>query len=224
MNVIGRNKAQRIAMQAAKNLGLDPKQARPHELMLFAKLSTSKDSYTLSLDQDAQQKVLSIAEGLEDKDAFVAIAYAMGILSVPVISSTEYPGAAVPIYHADPNVLSTAATADLSEAQQVNHLYWGRHTLQTNEGIRINRATNLHFMTIQDTQASATTRNMNTGLELKEIGAAVRFAGGDRNSITIEFDCDDKSLMGGPATRNNYILFRLVGAIVKGGTSKTFLG
>lgn len=224
MNPIGRKEAIRMAMKAALDLKLDPKNTRPHDLYLFAQLTSSKDSYTLKLDNDSQKKVISIAEGLQDRDSFMAVAYSLGILRVPIYGGTEYPAAGRLVYFADPNVFSTAATVTLSESEQVNHVYWGRHTLQTNEGIRINEARNLQFMTVQETQGSASTLNMLTGMELKEIGAVIRFAGGDNNQIITTFDCEDKSLIGGPATHNNYLFWRLCGAIIKGATNKSYLG
>ena len=225
MNVISRNKAQRIAVQAALKMGLRKENVRPHELILAAKLTTADNDYTISLEDNKQKAILSWAEGLKDRDAFIAIGMAMGVLPVKKVSGTEYPTASLPVYHPDPNVFAEAAgSATLSEAEAVTSLWVGRHTLKTNEGNRIDKQPNLHFLTIQETQASASTANMVTGMELKEIGAAVRFGGGDLNEIIIHLNCPDKTHIAGTAARQNYILIRLCGAVIKGGTNKTYLG
>lgn len=221
------NSAVQRAMGAASRLGLDPTKARPHILMLVAKLIASEGKYNISLRQEDQKRIApGVVRGLLDRDSFIASAMALGILPVPVINGKEYFTAAAPVFFPDRNVFGEAAGAghDLSEAQALESLYLGDHTLKTNEGIRIDKNPNIHFRTVQQTQGSATTANMFTGHEFKDIGADVRFGGGDENEIIISSQCDDKTLIGGPAARNNYILIMLQGAIIKGGTSKAYLG
>lgn len=221
-----RTRAWRLAVKAAQKLGQDTSKARPHELVLLAALSTSENTYNLELSQDLQPAtVAAIANGLLDRDAFMASEMALGILQVPVISSVEYPSAGKLAYFPDPNVWSTAAgTAILSESQALESVYFGTHSLQTNEGLRIEKNPNMFFRTVQQTQGSATTQNMQTGLEMKDIGAVVRFAGGDENKIIIRINCADKTHLNGPAGWNNYLYCRLGGAIIKGSTTKTYVG
>lgn len=233
---IGKAKAMQVAQRAAAGMGLDPTKARPEELVLFAKLDPNYNQYSFSLSHDEAIKVLTIANGLRDRDAFIAVGMALGIVGVKVASSVEYPSSAKVAYHPDPNIFSAAATSVLTEYEALRSLYWGTHTIQTNEGNRIDRAPNLGFLTVQQTQesfqystdgtndSSHMTNNMNTGLEVKEIGAAVRFGGGDENRIIIDINCKDKSVIAGTATRANYVLIRLVGAIVKGSSTKQYLG
>lgn len=215
--------ALRVARRAAKGSRLKPTQARPHELLLFAALNANANQYEFDLEHDEAIKVLKIAKGLRDRDAFIATGMAIGIVPVFVSSSVEYPTAAAPVYFPDPNIFDTAAgTATLSEAQALESIYWGFHTLQTNEGVRIDRSPNLEFRTVQQTQGSSSTANMQTGIEVKEIGAAIRFGGGDENRIIIDINSSDKTHIGGPAARNNYLMVRLEGSIIKGQTTKVY--
>jgi len=221
MNTIGRNKAWSIAANAAAKLGLDVTKARPHELLLVAQLTTSDNQYNLKLKHEEQVSILNIAEGLLDRDSFIAVGMAIGILPV-FVSTNEFPSAAGPVFWPDPNVFDTAASVTLSEAQALESIYWGRHTLITNEGVRIQKRLNMSFRTVQQTQGSASTANMQTDCEIKEIGAPVRFGGGDQNEIQIDIKCDDKSEIDGPAGRNNYLAVMLYGAIIKGSTTKVY--
>lgn len=223
MNSIGRDKAWRIAFNAVKNMGLPTDKARPHELFLFAKLSTDEGQYTMKLNYEEQQRILNISEGLLDRDSFVAVGMSIGILPVPVIATVEYPSAAAPNFWPDPNVFDTAAGgATLSEAQALESIYWGRHTLITNEGVRIQKRPNQSFRTVQETQGSASTANMQNDQEIKEIGAPVRYGGGDQNEIIIDIKCDDKTHLAGAAARQNYLMVGLYGAILKGSTTKVY--
>lgn len=221
------NSAVERAMSAAVKMGLDVTKARPHTLMLVAKLDNSESKYNISLRDDIQSRLApGVARGLLDRDAFVASDMAIGILPVPVIGGKEYFTAAAPVFHPDVNIFDevAGATHALSEKQALEAIYLGDHTLKTNEGIRIDKNPNIHFRTVEQTQQSASTANMMTGLYMKDIGSDVRFGGGDENEIIIGVKCDDKTLIGGTADRSNYIIILLYGAIVKGGTTKTYLG
>jgi len=143
---------------------------------------------------------------------------------VPIIGGKEYPTASQIVFHPDPNIFPEPAGAGhaLSVEQALRSIHLGTHTLQTNEGIRIDKNPNFPFMTIQETQGSGTTQNMLTGLEVKDLGADVRFAGGDENEVIIHTKCDDKTLIGGTDDYNVYVLAFLIGAISKGATTKTY--
>lgn len=221
---INKAKALRIARNAAQKMGLAASKVRPSELILFAGLNSNENRYEFSLEHGEAQKVLKLAKGLLDRDAFVAVGMAIGVLPVPVINSREYPTAAAPVYWEDSGVFTEPAGAghDLSESQALASIFWGYHTIQTNEGVRIDRASNIHFRTVQETQGSASTDNMQTGLEVKSIGAAVRFGGGDENRIIIDIASLDKTLIGGPAARNNYLMIRLTGGVIKGSSTKLY--
>lgn len=214
----------RMAQAAAGKMGLAKTKARPHELILALPLRADEDTYTFSLNRESAEKVLpQITKGLEDRSAFIAIGAAVGILPVPVISSKEYPTAAAIQYHPDGNVFNQAATTTLTEKQALESLYYGKMTLKTNEGVRLDKMPMLHFRTVNQTQKTATTDNQFVGNEVKPLGAAVRFGGGDDNEVTISIKCSDKTDMIGNASRNNYLVVRLVGTIIKGSTTKAFV-
>lgn len=221
MNSIGRSKAWSVAVNAAKKLGLDPSKARPHELLLFAQLSTSNNQYILYLNHEDQKDVFEHAEGLLDRDAFIAVGMSLGIVPVEVASSVEITYGAAPTFWPDKS-LFTEATSGIAEYKALEGLYWGKHSLKTNEGLRIDRRPNLGFRTVQQTQFSATTANMQNDQEIKEIGAPVRFGGGDENQIIIDLKVADKTNLAGNATRNNYIFVGLYGAIIKGASTKVY--
>lgn len=215
------------AMSAAKKRGMDIRKVRPHTLILAAKLDPSESEYRLDLRQSAQEKVLpGVVRGLLDRDGFIASGMALGFAKVPVIGGKEYPTASEVVFHPDTNVFPEPAGADhaLSVAQALRSVHLGTHSLNTNEGIRIDKNPNFPFMTVQETQGSAATANMLTGLEVKDLGAEVRFAGGDENEVIIHTKCDDKTLIGGTANYNIYVLAFLIGAISKGATTKTYIG
>lgn len=227
MKTIGRYKAHQIAVQGAVQLGLKKTEARPHSLLLVARLSASENQYVLSLDDQDQKRLLDLANGLEDRDMFIAVAMSLGILKVPIVDGTERDTAAELAFWPDPELFATAGAGptNLSEAQALRSIYWGRHTIKTNQGVRFDKTPNRHFYHNADTQHSANTANVIDGAELKEIGAAVRFAGGDNNEITIHIRCSDMTLLPGEADSHaNYVLIELVGAVIKGGTDKAYLG
>lgn len=218
-----RQKAWQIAAGAAKKQGLPKEKARPQELLLFAKLDASENQYRLSLKHDDQIKIApGIARGLLDRDGYMATMMALGVIKVPVIATVEYFAAAIPSFWEDPALFPTVATTTLSESQALASIWWGTHTLQTNQDVRIDKSPNRHFRTVHQTQTSANTANMQLGIEMKEIGAAVRFGGGDDNEIIITLDCKDKTDIVGAATHNNYLMVVLDGAVIKGSTTKFY--
>jgi hypothetical protein len=212
-------------MAAAKKRGMNMTKVRPHTLILAALLDPSESSYRLDLRQSEQEKILpGVVRGLLDRDGFISSGMALGFAKVPIIGGREYPTAAEIAFFPDKNLFPEPAGAGhaLSVQQALRSIHLGTHSLNTNEGIRIDKNPNFPFMTVQQTQASAGTENMLTGLEVKDLGADVRFAGGDENEVIIHTKCDDKTLIGGPAEYNIYILAFLVGAISKGATTKTY--
>jgi hypothetical protein len=223
-SVLNRNAVMKLAQQAAASLGLTKEKARPHELILALPLSASDDTYTFNLDAAIAEKVLpEITKGLEDRNSFIVIGAAIGFLPVPVIGGVEYPTAAAIEYHADANVFSEAAgTAILSEKQALESVHYGRISLKTNEGVRLDKMPMLYFRHVPQTQKGTATANQFTGAEVKPLGAAVRFGGGDDNEVTISIKCKDKTKIVGNASRKNYLVVRLVGSIIMGSTTKTF--
>lgn len=214
-------------MAAANKSGLPVTKVRPHTLILGAKLDPTESSYDLDLRDEKQSSILpGVTRGLVDRDGFIASAMGLALYSVPVIGGTEYPTNGQLAFFPDANIFAAAAAAPgvLSETQQLESIYMGDHTLKTNEGIRLEKNPNYLFRTAHQTQTSGTTSNMLTGIEYKDLGADVRFGGGDDNLITISHKCLDKTLIGGPAERNNYILVFLLGVVFKGGTTKAYLG
>ncbi|MEO0733389.1 MAG: hypothetical protein AAFZ52_11180 [Bacteroidota bacterium] len=215
----------RLAMSAAAKLGLDPTKARPHVLMLFAQLLDSESQYIFTLNHEDNRRIApGIGRGLLDRDAFIAAGMGIGLLPVPVRGGQEYFTAAAPEFWPDPGVFAEAAAAPgvLSESEALESVYWGDHSLKTNTGIRLDKNPNLLFRTVHTTQAGADTNNEFHDF-IKPIGASVRFGGGDENEITVRINCPDKTLIGGPADRNNYLMILLDGAIVKGATEKARL-
>lgn len=222
-SILSRSQVMRMAQAAAGKMGLKKTKARPHELILALPLKGDEDTYTFSLHRESAEKYLpQITKGLEDRSAFIAIGGAVGILSVPVIGTVEYPTAAAIEYHPDGQIFSQAATTTLTEKQALESIYYGRMTLKTNEGVRLDKMPMLHFRTVPQTQASATTANQFSGAEVKALGAAVRFGGGDDNEVSISIKCADKTNIVGNATRKNYLIVRLVGTIIKGSTTKAY--
>ncbi len=172
-----KNKAVRLGQKAARRMNVDPKNARPGELLLFAKLDPAESEYRLSLSHDDASKILPFAKGLKDRNGFAAAGMAIGILPAPIINATEYADAASILHHADAFVFDGAATADLTEAQALASLYTsGTHTLKTNQGIRIDNEPNVGFRRVQQTQGAATSENEFDGSEVKPFGALIRFA------------------------------------------------
>lgn len=211
------------AVSAAARRGMI--NVRPHTLILAAQLSSSESEYRFDLRQSAQEKVLpGVVRGLLDRDGFLASAMALGFAKVPVIGGKEYPTASQIVFHPDSNMFPEPAGADhaLSVEQALRSIYLGTHSLKTNEGIRIDKNPNFGFMTVQQTQESNVTANMLNGQEVKDLGADVRFAGGDENEVIINTKCDDKTLIGGTDAYNIYALVFLVGAISKGATTKVY--
>ncbi len=216
-NHISRSSAWKVAVSAANSLGLDISKARPDELCLVAPFSASEGSYIIKLNDAIQKDILPFAKGLLDRDAFVAVGMSLGIIPVEIVS-----GNAVympPKFWPDKNIFNEA-TSGLIEHKALEGLYWGDHTITTNEGKRITNRLNMTFRTVQDTQQSATTDNVQNGMEIKELGAPIRFGGGDENEIQIRVRATDKTNIAGNANRLNYLFIGLYGAIIKGASTK----
>jgi len=220
---LNRNAIMRLAQAAATKMGLAKSKARPHELILALPLSSDVDTYVFSLHKETAERHLSeITKGLEDRNAFIAIGAAVGILPVPVIANKEYPTAAPIQYFPDVNVFDQAATTTLTEKQALESIYYGKMNLKTNEGVRLDKMPMLHFRTVNQTQKTATTDNQFNGNEVKALGAAVRFGGGDDNEVSISIKCSDKTDIVGNATHKNYLIVRLVGTIIRGSTTRAY--
>lgn len=218
------NNAQQAATRAARNKNLPSSKARPEILTLMAPLDVNSNSYELSLKHETQQKVARMTKGLLDRDGFIATHMKVGILSVKVVGGVEYFTAQHAIYHPDPLVLTEAAgAAVLSEAEACESIYWAHFSIDTNEKKRLERYSLQDFRIVHQTQHSANTQNMKTGLEWVSLGAAIRFAGGDENNLFFHLDCLDKTHIAGTAARKNYLLVGLKGSIIKGITTKAFL-
>ena len=217
-------KVMSVAKRAARGLGLDHTKARPHKLLLFTQFDPNEGSYKFPVKHEDAKAIISLAKGLLDRDAFLAVRMAMGILSVPVIGGSEYPSAGELAFFPDPNIFDGPATNVLTEVQALSSYYWADITLQTNEGIRLDKMPAIGFRTVLQTQGSATTLPMQNGNEFKDLESVVRFGGGDENEIIVKIDSGDKSAIAGPADRNNYGLIILDGAIIKGSTTKQYLG
>lgn len=219
------NIAMAEGQRIAQNIGLDLDQVHPSELLLFAALDANENTYELPLNHDEAIKVLNTAIGLRDRDGFLAVGMAIGVAKATVDSGTVYPGSMQIAYHADDNLFAAAADAAgvLTEAQQVNSIYAaGNYSLRTNQQIRIDRVPNLKFLTTSTTQHSATTVNETTDV-IKPLGAVVRFGGGDGNSVIVSHKCLDKLVIEGTSAGKNYLVIRLVGALLKGASTKMYL-
>lgn len=221
----------KVAQQVAAANGQTIQKAQPSELILMAALSASEGEYILNFDHDTQQNVAPITRGIQFRNGFQAMAMAVGILPVKVASGVKYWGAQAPVFFPDPNIFSGAATAVLTEAQALEGIYMGDWTLQTNEGVRIDRQPLISYRTVEEMQASTrvtgfsgttstfTTKPMQIGNEFKSLGGVYTIYGGDDNYIKIKIQCQDKTDLPGVATRSNYLYVRLLGTEVKGGTT-----
>jgi len=220
----GQNNAQQAATRAARNKNLSSTKARPEILTLLAPLDVNDNGYTLSLKHESQQKIAKLTKGLLDRDGFIATHMKVGVLPVKVVAGTLYFTAQHPLLWADPLVFDIAAgTAVLSEAEAIESIPHGHFSINTNEEKRLEKYSLQDFRIVQQTQHSANTQNMQTGLEWVPLDAAYRFAGGDENELHFQFDCLDKTHWAGNADRKNFLWVGLKGSIIKGITTKAFL-
>lgn len=213
------------ARQAATNIGLAASAARIASLILLAKLVPNKDNYSFSVSWADQERIApNFALGLRDKDAFLMSRFSLGILSVPIVDGVEVFSAAAPIYWPDPNVFNAAGAgaANLSEAQALESLYNGFIQLTTNTDVRLEDFHLGDLRTVKTTQDSDVTSNEQDGCQYLEIGNLMGFHGFEKNKWDLRIDSPDKTLLGGPDARNNYIVLKADGAIVKGATTALF--
>lgn len=206
------------SQRKARKLGLKKIKSQPDELILMMPLSPQESEYNILVDDKAQD--YPGAKGLAYRNEFDAVGMAVGVVPVKVVNGELMWGATAPSYFADPAVFTEiAGTANLSESEAIQGIYWGDYSIQTNEGIRIDKQSLISFMHTQQTQTSATTKAMIDGSEVKSLGAVVTFSGGDDNYIRIKIQCKDKTHIAGNADHQNFLCVRLIGAETKGGTT-----
>ncbi|MTB49819.1 hypothetical protein [Lewinella sp. W8] len=217
--------ATKMAQDMAVRMGMEPSVARPHQLHLLAALDPNKNEYLIGINEREQNKIDQFVPiGLSDRDGFLAVGMAVGILPAPVVNSVPILAAALPVFHPDPNIFdgAPAQAGELSEAQQVTLLYNSKFSLQSGTEKRIEDHPTLPFCYVPETQASASTANVLNGMELKPLGASVAFAGADKSHLTFRVDSKDRSLIAGTATRKNYLYVILDGAIIEGANNFLF--
>lgn len=198
--------------------------ARPGELRLIAPLSPNQSEYILSVDDGKYENYEAIARGLKYRNGFAANGIAIGVLSVKVNAAGDLMwGSETVHYHIDANYFDEAAADAVngfSEAEALNCIYTtGLLNVKTNEGVRIEKFPTRRFRTVHTTQHSATTVNESLNHEIKSLGGVLNFKGGDENEISLRFNCVDKTLIAGTATRKNFLVIDLVGSEIKGDTT-----
>ena len=228
-----RQASAKVAQEIAIRTGQTKLKAQPNILTLFALLTASDSEYTFNFDQNVQQGISPLARGLEFRNSFQAIAMSLGVMSVKTVSAVPYWGAKPTLYWPDPNVFSTAAGAFvLTEAEALEGIFNGDFSLQTNEGLRLDRHDTSIFRTVQQTQGSTqvtgfsgttstfTTQNMQIGDEFKSLGGVFNIVGGDDNYIKVRINTKNKgNIVGDGSTRTNYLVVKLLGTEVKGNTT-----
>ena len=214
-----RNIGLNLAKTKAGGKGMPAIKAQPDELILIKELTAEDSEYTLSLDDGAYVGI-PVAKALAYRNGFQAVGMAVGVLPVLLDGATPLWGSLKPEYYANPTVFNEPiGTAKLSEANAINGIWWGHFTVQSNEGVRIDKQSLLSWMHIQQTQGSATTQAMFDGSEVKSLGGVIQFSGGDDNFIKIRVQCADKTHLPGNAAHKNYAIVRLIGASLKGETT-----
>ena len=210
-----------VAKRKNAGRGLPNIKSQPDELILIKEFTTSDSEYSLSVDDKAYVDFpIGVAKGLAYRNGFKAVGIAVGVLPVLLDGTTKQWGSLKPEFFPDAFIFDGAGIAPaLSEKQALNGLWMGHMTVQSNEGVRIDKHPLISFMHVPHTQSAAALQSMHTGAEVKSLGGVLEFSGGDDNFINIKINCIDKTLLVGTATRKNYLYVRLVGAASKGDTT-----
>lgn len=213
----------------AEKLGLKPQDVRPHQLQVHAKLGATSNSYNFNIARRIGAHVLDFL--LDENDFYVAYGLALGIRTVPIISSIERPGNTQPIYFPDPNVFSVAAAAGtVSEAAALEMLYNAQLRIETNQDIRMKEYITTRFRTCPETQtvtSAPTSQNSYTDIPYKDTYTGLGFEGGQNNTIELKFlnDAGEFSKIEGVAgTRVNYAVLQMEGILIVGGAKKATAG
>lgn len=221
-----RSNAVIIAQSKALKIELEKEACRPHQLRLVAPFDPATNTYQIYLSAEAQDKLApDFAIGLSTRDGFVATGASFGVMSAPIVDGEAILSAAVPVYHADARIFTGPVTVEskLSEAQMINCLYTATFDIQSGSKKRIEGHTILPFRRVATTQHSGTTVNEQDGCEIEPLGATVTFSGADKSHLSINLKCPYKSLIAGDATRKNFIVITLDGAIMVDAVNKLFL-
>jgi hypothetical protein len=214
---LGRREAVKIAQAKAVSVGLEKNDGRPHQLQLLAAFDPATNTYQVPINARDQEKIApDFAIGLADRDAMIVTGANFQVMSVPVI----------PVGHADARVFTGASTVDskLSEAQMINAFYMATFDIQSGTKKRIENHSILPFRRAGTTQFSAAAVNEQNGCEIEELGVSIVFSGADNSHLSIALKCPYKSLIAGDATRKNYMLITLDGAIIVNAVNKLFSG
>jgi hypothetical protein len=224
---LGRREAVKIAQAKAVSVGLEKNDGRPHQLQLLAAFDPATNTYQVPINARDQEKIApDFAIGLADRDAMIVTGANFQVMSVPVIDGSPVFAAAIPVGHADARVFTGASTVDskLSEAQMINAFYMATFDIQSGTKKRIENHSILPFRRAGTTQFSAAAVNEQNGCEIEELGVSIVFSGADNSHLSIALKCPYKSLIAGDATRKNYMLITLDGAIIVNAVNKLFSG
>lgn len=215
--------------EIAEKLGLKPTDVRTHQLQVHAKLGASNNSIDFNIARRIGAHVLDYL--LDENDFFVCHGIALGIRSVPVVSSIERPGNVQPHYFPDPNIFSVAATAGtVSEAAALEMLYNADLSIVSNQDIRMKEFFTNRFRTVPETQtvtAAPTSVNSYYDIPYKNTYSGLGFEGGQNNVIQLKFrnDAGEFSKIEGVAgTRVNYAVLQMEGILIVGGAKKATAG
>lgn len=222
-------------VKEARAAGQPKTKSQPNELLLFEELTNDLSDYQIEFSHERQVAVSPLARGLKDRNGFDAAAMCIGMVSVPIVSAKLMWGAHSVHFFPNPNIFSIPkGSANLSEAQALEGVYWGNFTLQTNEGVRIDSQPLRRFRTANRGQAgtvlstdgtdtgSQVLTDEVTGNEYKSLGGIYQVMGGDDNYLKIHIKCLDKTHLAGNTDRKNYLMIGLLGAEGKGKVTSAY--
>ncbi|MEO1626488.1 MAG: hypothetical protein AAFV25_15130 [Bacteroidota bacterium] len=207
----------------AKEIGLKPRDVRPHELVMYVPFKADSDSLDFNLN--ARKSSLPLEILLNENDMFVAHGMAIGIHKVLVQNSKEVPGITPVVYYPEPALFAgpAANTGGATEAQSLEMLYNGQFQAETELDIRIKEYSTRRFRYVPQTQQTNGNSFQTDGCEVKDLYTGLGFWGGNRNDLKIKFGLGDYSACEGsslPEEHVNYAVVRLCGNILVGGAKK----
>lgn len=201
----------------AKSKGIKPDRIRPQLLKLYAKLTTTSDTYTFNTQFD-QPKILATDNRLKRDSLMFVNLVGLALHKVPIFSSVEYPFNNPLVFYPDKNVFADAAAAPgvVPEWQCLEAIYNGQVSFKTNSTVRLEDYPTNIFRRVPQTQNGAAA-HPSQGLEMVDINTSFYMSGQTDNKFTLQIGNGDRNGITGGAESANYVCLLLGGfEIVEG--------
>jgi hypothetical protein len=196
----------------AVKAGLKITDVQQATLKVYALFDNTKNTLTFNLSDS--RPVLAGEVLLSQNDAFVVKEVGTHLHQVEQPNGKLLPGNTLPLSYPDKTIFGAI------QARCLNAFYGGTFTIKSDSEVRLDRLPMTDFLHIPQTQASATTSPMQSGLPTICMDNGIEFSGKRANEVTIQLGESDYANIQNTVANGtrNYALVTLSGFIIKNGS------